>query len=68
MTSELSASAIRLSRLEARALTDQVKRHAEELWRELVQLYEGGAHTALGYSADQLREQRARAAARREAA
>ena len=35
---------------EARRLTDEVKRDAEALWRKLVELYEGGAHTALGYS------------------
>jgi VRR-NUC domain len=35
---------------EARRLTDQVKRDAEALWRKLVELHEGGAHTALGYS------------------
>jgi hypothetical protein len=34
----------------ARRLTDEVKRDAEALWRKLVELYEGGAHTALGYS------------------
>ena len=35
---------------EARRLTDEVKRDAETLWRKLVELYDGGAHTALGYS------------------
>jgi hypothetical protein len=35
---------------EARRLTKEVKRNAEELWRKLVELYNGGAHTALGYS------------------
>jgi hypothetical protein len=39
----------RLSRDEARSLTDEVKRDAERLWRKLVELYEGGAHLALGY-------------------
>ena len=34
---------------EARRLTDAVKRDAEALWRKLVELYEGGAYTALGY-------------------
>jgi hypothetical protein len=34
---------------EARRLTDQVKHEAQELWTKLVRLYEGGAHTALGY-------------------
>jgi hypothetical protein len=34
---------------EARRLTNEVKRDAEALWRKLVELYEGGAHTALGY-------------------
>jgi hypothetical protein len=35
---------------EARRLTDEVKADAHALWRKLVALYEGGAHTALGYS------------------
>jgi phage N-6-adenine-methyltransferase len=46
--SELAVST--LSREDARALTDEVKRDAEALWRKLVELYEGGAHLALGYS------------------
>lgn len=36
---------------EARSLTDEVKNDAERLWRKLVELYEGGAHLALGYAA-----------------
>lgn len=39
-----------LSPTEARRLTDEVKHDAESLWRKLVRLYEGGAHTALGYA------------------
>lgn len=39
-----------LSRDEARSLTDEVKGDAERLWRKLVELYDGGAHLALGYS------------------
>lgn len=35
---------------EARRLTDQVKRDAQALWRKLIELYEGGAHTALNYT------------------
>jgi VRR-NUC domain len=35
---------------EARRLTDEVKRDAKALWQKLVELYDGGAHTALGYS------------------
>jgi VRR-NUC domain-containing protein len=35
---------------EARRLTDEIKRDAEALWGKLVELYDGGAHTALGYS------------------
>jgi hypothetical protein len=35
---------------EARRLTDEVKREAKTLWHKLVELYDGGAHTALGYS------------------
>lgn len=34
----------------ARELTDQIKANADELWRLMLQAYEGGAHTALGYS------------------
>jgi hypothetical protein len=34
---------------EARRLTDGVKRDAQALWRKLIELYEGGAHTALNY-------------------
>lgn len=33
----------------ARALTDRIKESAENLWRMLLEAYEGGAHTALGY-------------------
>jgi len=39
-----------LSKDEARSLTDEVKHDAERLWRKLVELYDGGAHRALGYS------------------
>lgn len=39
-----------LTRAEARSLTDQVKEDAQALWTKLLALYEGGAHTALGYS------------------
>lgn len=39
-----------LSADEARSLTDEVKQDAERLWRKLVELYDGGAHLALGYS------------------
>ena len=34
----------------ARVLTDEAKEDAEALWGKLLALYEGGAHTALGYS------------------
>lgn len=40
----------RMSEGEARSLTDEVKQDAERLWRKLVELYDGGAHLALGYS------------------
>lgn len=39
-----------LSRDAARALTDEVKADAAALWAKLLRLYEGGAHTVLGYS------------------
>lgn len=35
---------------DARSLTDEVKNDAAALWAKLLALYEGGAHTALGYS------------------
>jgi hypothetical protein len=35
---------------EARRLTDEVKRDAEQLWAKLLELHEGRAHEALGYS------------------
>lgn len=34
----------------ARVLTDEVKADAAALWAKLLELYEGGAHLALGYS------------------
>src|SRR6266508_1440298 len=34
---------------EARRLTDEVKQDAQALWKKLLALYEGDAHTALGY-------------------
>lgn len=40
----------RLSRDAARTLTEQVKADAAALWAKLLELYEGEAHTALGYS------------------
>lgn len=39
-----------LSRDEARSLTEEVRQDAERLWLKLVELYEGQAHVALGYS------------------
>ena len=39
-----------LSRDEAQRLTDEAREKARDLWRLLLRLYEGGAHTALGYS------------------
>jgi hypothetical protein len=39
-----------LSQSEARRLTDEVKADAQQLWAKLLNLYEGGAHIALGYS------------------
>jgi hypothetical protein len=35
---------------EARRFTDQVKRDAAALWRKLIELYEGGAWSALNYT------------------
>lgn len=39
-----------LSSGEARRLTDEVKADAAKLWQKLLRLYNGGAHTALGYA------------------
>jgi hypothetical protein len=39
-----------LTTTEARHLTDEVKADAKRLWAKLLSLYEGGAHTALGYT------------------
>jgi hypothetical protein len=44
------AERARLGELEARQLTDEVKRDAEALREKLLRLYEGEAHIALGYS------------------
>lgn len=40
-----------MSREDARSLTDEARAAGEELWRKLLALYQGGAHTALGYDA-----------------
>jgi hypothetical protein len=39
-----------LTAIDARRLTDEVKADAQRLWAKLLSLYEGKAHTALGYS------------------
>jgi phage N-6-adenine-methyltransferase len=39
-----------LTKSAARLLTDEVKADAAALWAKLLSLYEGAAHTALGYS------------------
>lgn len=41
---------VKLGESEARSLTDRIKASAEDLWHMLLEAYEGGAHTALGYS------------------
>ena len=41
---------VRLSATEARRLTEEVKADAAALWAKLLSLYEGGAHTVLGYT------------------
>lgn len=46
----MSGSVAVLSEDEARRLTDEVKQDAAALWTKLLRLYEGQAHTALGYS------------------
>jgi hypothetical protein len=47
MTAEITTATIDVD--EARRRTDEVRGHAESLWREMVELYEMGAHLALGY-------------------
>lgn len=42
-------AAVPLTAEEARKLTDDAKAGAKALWRAMVDLYERGAHTALGY-------------------
>jgi hypothetical protein len=42
--------AVGLTSEAARTLTDEVKADAERLWRKLNELYERGAHVALGYA------------------
>jgi hypothetical protein len=39
-----------VSQTDARRLTDEVKADAQRLWAKLLCLYQGGAHTALGYT------------------
>lgn len=46
----MSAELAPLTRDAARALTEEVKADAAALWSKLLQLYEGEAHLALGYS------------------
>jgi hypothetical protein len=41
---------IRLTEDAARTLTNEVKSDVHKLWGKLLQLHQGGAHTALGYS------------------
>jgi hypothetical protein len=50
VSEQLTIGAAPLSAGEARALTDEVKADAAALWRKLLRLYEGAAHTALGYA------------------
>ncbi|HEY6775209.1 MAG TPA: hypothetical protein VI122_01745, partial [Thermoleophilaceae bacterium] len=49
MSAPQMALAAPLSTLEARRLTDEVKADATALWVKLLRLYEGEAHTALGF-------------------
>lgn len=50
VTAEPAAGRPTLARAEARRLTDELKDQAASLWRRLVELHDGGAHTVLGYS------------------
>jgi hypothetical protein len=45
-----SSASAEWTAIDARRLTDEVKADAQRLWAKLLRLYEGGAHTALGYS------------------
>ena len=49
MGAATAAPAVALTKDEARRLTDEVKADALALWQKLLRLYEGRAHTALGY-------------------
>jgi len=48
MTRELARTPLDMA--EARVLTDEVRDRAQELWFRMRELYQGAAHTALGYS------------------
>jgi hypothetical protein len=50
MLLQVARTAARLSTEEARVLTEEIKERAEELWHKLLEAYERGAHTSLGYS------------------
>lgn len=45
----MSIALVTLTKQDARLLTDEVKADAAALWSKLLALYEGGAHTVLGY-------------------
>jgi hypothetical protein len=45
----MESATVALTRDHARALTDEVRGDVRALWAKVLTLYEGGAHTALGY-------------------
>jgi hypothetical protein len=49
VAAESAPQRLQFDQSEVRRLADEFKREASLLWRRLVQLYDGGAHTVLGY-------------------
>lgn len=49
MSDVLAVGRVPLDQVAARRLTDEVREDAAALWGKLLELYERGAHTALGY-------------------
>ncbi len=50
MNAAVTLRPVKLSESEARKLTQQIKRDAQDLWKSLLQAHEGRAHAALGYA------------------
>jgi len=50
MNAAVTSRPVELSESEARNLTQQIKRDAQDLWKSLLQAHDGRAHAALGYA------------------